>query len=140
MSTLDSKEANKPNNESESEIISLSLSLDSLHGFLDNCRSYHFLAPFLVSKLEDAQVVALDLPGHGLSTHKPLDHPPMMIINDYCYYVAEFVQKLNWEDGFILIGHSLGAAISVIYAATCSQQVTKLVLLVGYGPDSYECG
>lgn len=109
-----------------------------LHGFLDNCRSYHFLAPFLVSKLEDAQVVALDLPGHGLSTHKSLDHPPMMIINDYCYYVAEFVQKLNWGDGFILIGHSLGAAISVIYAATCSQQVTKLVLLDGYGPDSYE--
>lgn len=108
------------------------------HGFLDNCRTFHLLAPYLVSRLENVELVALDFPGHGLSSHKSLDSPPMMVINETCYHMREACRSLQWEDGFILIGHSLGSIIAVIYAASFPEQVQRLVLLDGYGPDNYE--
>ena len=36
------------------------------HGWLDNAASFDFLAPLLSA----CHVVALDMPGHGLSDHK----------------------------------------------------------------------
>lgn len=108
------------------------------HGFLDNCRTFHLLAPYLVSRLDNAEVVALDFPGHGLSSHKSLDSPPMMVINETCFHMRDACRSLGWEDGFILIGHSLGSIIGVIYAAAFPEQVQDLVLLDGYGPDNYE--
>jgi pimeloyl-ACP methyl ester carboxylesterase len=113
-----------------------------LHGFLDNCRSFHVLAPFLVSRMNNVELVALDFPGHGLSSHKSLDSPPIMMINDLCVYVQEACQSLQWgggkEGSFVLIGHSLGSIISLIYAATFPDHVQKLILLDGYGPDNYD--
>lgn len=110
-----------------------------LHGFLDNCRSFHFLAPYLVSRLENVELIALDFPGHGLSSHRSMDSPPMMIINDLCYSIREACRSLEWEDeGFVLIGHSLGSIISLMYAATFPEHVQKLILLDGYGPDNYD--
>ena len=104
-----------------------------LHGWMDNCRSFHYLAPNLISHLPDAEVVAIDLPGHGWSSHKSADGPPMMIA-EASYYVAETVNALNWQNTFTLVGHSMGAAISVIYAAAFPEQVNKMVLLDGFGP------
>ncbi|KAL3928553.1 MAG: hypothetical protein SGBAC_012600, partial [Bacillariaceae sp.] len=111
------------------------------HGFLDNCRTFHLLAPYLVSRLDnDTELVALDFPGHGLSSHKSLDSPPMMVINEICFHMRDACRSLQWDDddGFILIGHSLGSIISVIYAASFPEQVKDLILLDGYGPDNYE--
>jgi pimeloyl-ACP methyl ester carboxylesterase len=105
-----------------------------LHGFLDNCHSFYRLAPILVSTLK-AELVALDFPGHGLSSHKSMDHPPNLVISDIVYYVAEAVRGLDWQE-FILIGHSMGAIISIPYAATFPNQVQRLILLDGYGPDT----
>ena len=39
----------------------------ALHGWLDNAASFDGLAPLL----PELNIVALDLPGHGLSEHKP---------------------------------------------------------------------
>ena len=39
----------------------------ALHGWLDNAASFVRLAPLLA----DADVVAIDLPGHGYSDHSP---------------------------------------------------------------------
>ena len=103
-----------------------------LHGWMDNCRSFHYLAPNLASHLPDTEVVAIDLPGHGWSSHKSADGPPMMVA-EASYYVAETVNSLNWNS-FTLIGHSMGAAISVMYAAAFPEQVQKMVLLDGFGP------
>ncbi|CAJ1934682.1 unnamed protein product [Cylindrotheca closterium] len=108
------------------------------HGFLDNCRTFHLLAPFLIFGLDNVELVALDFPGHGLSSHKSLDSPPMIVINETCYHMRDACRSLQWEDGFILIGHSLGSIIAVIYAASFPEQVQNLVLLDGYGPDNYE--
>ena len=54
-----------------------------LHGWMDNCRSFHYLAPSIVQHFisnnnnqqqqRNVELVALDLPGHGHSSHKSLD-------------------------------------------------------------------
>jgi len=101
-----------------------------LHGWLDNCRSFWKLAPALAQS--GGEVVALDFPGHGLSSHKSKDGTPLLL-SEGAYYVAEAVQALEW-DSFVLVGHSMGAAVSVVYAAAFPDQVSKLVLLEGGGP------
>jgi pimeloyl-ACP methyl ester carboxylesterase len=129
-----------------------------LHGWMDNCRSFHHFAPSLLNTLhpEDdtpspsifTELVALDLPGHGWSSHKSADGPPVLLA-DSIFYVAEAVRQLQWfdpsdvvpENGsnvtppppqtFTLVGHSMGAAISCLYAAAFPEQIDKLVLLEG---------
>lgn len=104
-----------------------------LHGWMDNCRSFHHLAPALLQKLPDIDLIALDFPGHGWSSHKSNDGPPL-VLAETAFYVAEAVHQLQWQDEstpFTLIGHSMGAAISCLYAAAFPEQVEKLVLLEG---------
>jgi pimeloyl-ACP methyl ester carboxylesterase len=107
------------------------------HGWLDNCRSFYKLAPGLVEGLLSnnggtVEVVALDAPGHGQSAHKSLDGPSMLLM-DYVYYIYDAMHQLGWQDvPVILIGHSMGAALSLMYAAAFP--VHKLVLLDSLGP------
>jgi pimeloyl-ACP methyl ester carboxylesterase len=105
-----------------------------LHGWLDNCSSFYRLAPHLVSTLPDTVVASIDFPGHGLSSHKSVDGPPAMIA-EYAYYVSEAVSQLEWDGApFTLIGHSMGASVALVYAASFPENVDKLVLLEGAGP------
>jgi pimeloyl-ACP methyl ester carboxylesterase len=115
-----------------------------LHGWLDNCRSFHSVAPYLVQNLSTVDdsdychVVALDFPGHGWSSHKSQDGPPVLLA-DSAFYVAEAVRQLKWDREsypFTLVGHSMGAAVGCLYAAAFPEQVHKLVLLEGAGPLS----
>lgn len=117
-----------------------------LHGWMDNCRSFHHFAPSLLQSLQDeasSELVALDLPGHGWSSHKSVDGPPLLLAESI-FYVAEAVRQLQWYDPlpeggdngisqppFTLVGHSMGAAISCLYAAAFPEQIDKLVLLEG---------
>ena len=141
-----------------------------LHGWLDNSASFHLLAPALSKRLNDpcdasgsstsssrpTEIVALDLPGHGLSSHKSKDGPPQ-IMAEYCYYVCEFLDGIGWtnsdtassttatisdgtadksdeDDKIILLSHSMGAGISTIMAAAFPYLVHSIVLLEGAGP------
>lgn len=116
-----------------------------LHGWLDNCRSFYQLAP-AVAAASDADrgyhVVALDLPGHGRSAHKSVDAPPM-VQAEMAFYVSEAIDRLYeqgiWEKrgdegmSVTLMGHSLGAGISTLYAAAFPHQVKRMILLDGAG-------
>ncbi|GKY93687.1 hypothetical protein MPSEU_000335900 [Mayamaea pseudoterrestris] len=131
-----------------------------IHGWMDNCASFHRLAPRLLEQLESplykTNLVALDLPGHGWSSHRSIDAPPT-VLSESVFYVAEAVRLLDWrknshidesggtaashdvdaplnDNKFTLIGHSMGAAVSSIYAAAFSNQVNRLVLLEGAAP------
>lgn len=131
-----------------------------VHGWMDNCRSYHYFAPNVLERLQmnlptnantttidNIEIVTIDLPGHGWSSHKSLDGPPVHIA-DYVYYISEAIQQLQCntvkpnsvgEDDtyasnnteIVLVGHSMGAAICSMYAATFPEQIHKLVLLEG---------
>jgi pimeloyl-ACP methyl ester carboxylesterase len=79
------------------------------------------------------QVVAIDFPGHGLSSHKSIDGPPALLAESI-FYVNEALHQLAWDHEtkpFTLIGHSMGAAIACLYAAAFPEQINKLILLEG---------
>mmetsp|Transcript_61621 Transcript_61621/g.74127 ORF Transcript_61621/g.74127 Transcript_61621/m.74127 type:complete len:372 (-) Transcript_61621:285-1400(-) len=108
-----------------------------LHGWLDNADTFHLLGPALGSdKCGQFEVVALDFPGHGRSSHKSKDGPTQVLF-EYVFYVAEAVRQLGWDnptERFTLIGHSMGGGVAIAYAAAFPERVDKLVLVEGFGP------
>lgn len=104
----------------------------ALHGWLDNANSFAPLAQHVSNP-----VLAMDFVGHGLSAHRPdgaathfLDH------------VRDVLALLD-DAGIgkcILLGHSMGAGIASLFAATFPERVEKLVLVEGIGPMSGEPG
>jgi pimeloyl-ACP methyl ester carboxylesterase len=108
------------------------------HGWLDNCASFNQLCPGLIEKLcpvfDLVDIVALDFPGHGRSSHKSLDGTSM-VLADFVYYVYDALQELGWENEHTcLIGHSMGGAIALMYAAAF--RVSTLVMLDSLGPQT----
>jgi pimeloyl-ACP methyl ester carboxylesterase len=98
----------------------------AVHGWLDNAASFDRLAPLLPR----ARIVAIDLPGHGLSDARPPGVPYHFA--DWLADVRDAAAALGWKR-FALMGHSLGAGIVACYAGTFPEQVTGLVLLDGLG-------
>ena len=97
------------------------------HGWLDNAGSFDLLAPALAG----AHVVALDLAGHGLSDSRSADasYNIWQDVGDF----LEVAEQLGWQR-FNLLGHSRGAGIATLFAATFPERVDKLVLIEGGVP------
>jgi pimeloyl-ACP methyl ester carboxylesterase len=94
------------------------------HGWLDNAGSFDLLAPLLGG----CHLVALDLAGHGLSDFRSPD-AGYNIWQDVGE-LLDVADQLAWPR-FALLGHSRGAAIAMLLAATFPDRVSKLVLLEG---------
>ncbi|OED48290.1 hypothetical protein ACH42_02470 [Endozoicomonas sp. (ex Bugula neritina AB1)] len=100
----------------------------ALHGWMDNAASFIPVA----EHLQGIRLIAIDLAGHGLS-----DHRPKRWSYDIWHYVEDLVDivvslKLN---SFGLIGHSMGAVICTMAAATVlKKQVSAMVLIDGLSP------
>ena len=101
----------------------------ALHGWMDNAASFTPLAPLLAG----CNVVAVDLPGHGRSAHRPPGVPYHFI--DYVGDALGAADALGWRS-FDLLGHSLGAGIGTVAAAVAPERVRSLVLIEGIGPVS----
>ena len=101
----------------------------ALHGWLDNANSFARLAP----KLHGLRIVALDLAGHGHSAHRPPG--ASYSLWEYAFDVLSVAEQLGWEH-FALLGHSLGAIISVVVAGSCPERVTHLALIDGVMPHT----
>lgn len=99
----------------------------ALHGWLDNAASFSRLAPLL----DDARILALDLPGHGLSGHRPAGG--VYHLTDYLHDALLVADAMGWER-FFLLGHSLGAILSALLAAACPERVLGLALVDGLLP------
>jgi pimeloyl-ACP methyl ester carboxylesterase len=99
----------------------------ALHGWLDNAASFDLLAPLL----PEFRIVAVDLPGHGLSDHRPSGVPYHYV--DWVIDVTAMADVLGWER-FSILGHSMGAGIASLFAGTFPNRVSHLVLLDGLGP------
>ncbi|KAI9031252.1 Alpha/Beta hydrolase protein [Hyaloraphidium curvatum] len=107
------------------------------HGWLDNCHTWNKLIPTLLHDIEAANpslkctVVCLDLPGHGLSDHrsKDSDYADMR----YAIDVEACVQALNWRS-FVLMGHSMGGAVSCFYATAYPNRIQAMILVDNVGP------
>ncbi len=102
----------------------------AMHGWLDNLASFEDLAPFLA---KTHYVVAIDLPGHGLSDPAL---PGYLHLLDTVGVVSQLLNDLGWARTGIL-GHSLGAAIGCLFAGAFPERVSQLCLIDALGP--YTC-
>jgi pimeloyl-ACP methyl ester carboxylesterase len=114
-----------------------SLQIVCLHGWVDNSASFELLAPFLVENL-NADVIAIDLAGHGQSNHRLQGSSYFQL--GYAYDICIAIDKLPWNnnDGnkIILIGHSMGGGICSVIAGSFSEKISKLILLDNLGLSS----
>ncbi len=114
--TISSKQANLP-------------TLVCLHGYLDNANSF---LPML-NYLPDYPCIAIDLAGHGASFHRSAD--AHYHLTDYAYDLMEIINSLGL-DSFVLVGHSLGAIVSSIFASTCPDNLKGFLAIESCGPLS----
>ncbi len=101
------------------------------HGWLDNAATFDHIAPLL----SGIDLIAIDLPGHGLSQHRHKGDYYHFI--DYVADVSEIVDTLGW-DKFSLLGHSMGGSVMALVAATLPDRVEKLALIESLGPYSQD--
>lgn len=98
----------------------------ALHGWLDNAASFLPLAGHFLG----LDLVMLDLPGHGHSAHlgPGADYNLLVTVNA----ILDVADALGWER-FAVLGHSMGAGIGSILAASVPQRVTRLVAIEALG-------
>jgi pimeloyl-ACP methyl ester carboxylesterase len=99
----------------------------ALHGWLDNAASF---AP-LAALLPECRLIAIDLPGHGLSDHRPPGTTYHLI--DGVTDALQVADKLGWKKPH-WIGHSMGGAVAVLAAGAAPDRFERLVLLESLGP------
>ena len=100
-----------------------------LHGWLDNAGTFNNLAP----QLDRLHFCAIDMAGHGLSEHRPPGCH--YYITDYIADAIAIADRMGWPS-FNLIGHSLGANVSLMLAGAYPDRIKKLVLIEGFGPHT----
>lgn len=105
-----------------------SLPVLALHGWLDNSASFYALAP----RLNNLYLVALDMAGHGRSSHRP-GIGPYNIWEDVSEVFA-VADALGW-DKFALLGHSRGGIVAGLAAGTFPERITHLGLIEGLLPE-----
>ena len=93
-----------------------------LHGGAVTAHWFDFVAGGFTA---DYHVRALDQRGHGDSARAV---PPDYRYRSYASDVAQVVEKLDLRD-FVLVGHSMGGLISLVYAATYPGRVKKMVVI-----------
>ena len=101
----------------------------AIHGWLDNAASFDRLAALL----PELRLVALDLAGHGYSSHRPPGVPYHFV--DFSPDVLAAADALGWER-FALLGHSMGGGIASFIAASFPERVTQLAMIEGLGPPT----
>jgi pimeloyl-ACP methyl ester carboxylesterase len=99
----------------------------ALHGWLDNAASFVPLMPHL----REFDVVALDLPGHGASAHRASGYDYAFV--DWIHDALDALDALDWKRARLL-GHSMGAAIATLVAASAPERVHKMALIEALGP------
>lgn len=108
-----------------------SMNVLCLHGWLDNSNSFSKLAPLLLEDGAVNQVVAIDLPGHGHSSHfvGPWQH--IRHVN----LVKQCLDNLGWApEETSLVGHSMGGGIALLFAGTFPERLHKLAMIDAFGP------
>ncbi|MFC3151854.1 alpha/beta fold hydrolase [Litoribrevibacter euphylliae] len=99
-----------------------------IHGWLDNANSFDLVLP---EQELNRLYLAIDLPGHGHSSHKP--EGQLYHFLDGVADIRKLISKLGFEK-VILVGHSLGAAISSVFASIYPEIVERVCLIEAVGP------
>lgn len=102
----------------------------ALHGWLDNANSFVPIAPYLQN---DFYLIAIDLPGHGHSSHLPEGCNYHFF--DAIFTIIEVIKALKFEK-IHLLGHSMGACLSSLVAGVAPERLLSLYLIEALGPFS----
>lgn len=102
----------------------------AIHGWQDNANSFDFLAEYLQ---DHCYLIAIDLPGHGLSSHLPPGCHYHFI--DGVFTIVQIIEALN-IGRVHLLGHSLGACLASIVAGIAPHLILSLSLIEALGPFS----
>ncbi|KAF5696250.1 alpha beta hydrolase fold family [Fusarium mundagurra] len=100
-----------------------------LHGLGGSTATYEPLLPFIPKRF---RTILVDFPGHGKS---PLPPHNTISIGDHVSHLDHLIAHLQGDDQkavkpkLLLIGHSLGAAVAMQYAAQAPDLVAGLVLI-----------
>lgn len=97
-----------------------------LHGWQDNAASFQPLFPYVSNK----QIIAIDLFGHGLSSHRSQDANYHFI--DWIDDLLRLFTVNNWSS-IDIIGHSMGAMVASAFAAAFPEKVKSLTLIDSIG-------
>jgi pimeloyl-ACP methyl ester carboxylesterase len=96
-----------------------------VHGITANCRCWDLMASSLAPQ---HKVIAMDLRGRGLSDRPPSGYS----VENHCRDMLALMDDRGLERT-VLMGHSLGAFISLVFAAKYPQRVDRLILVDGGG-------
>ncbi|HRD69074.1 MAG TPA: alpha/beta hydrolase [Legionella sp.] len=103
----------------------------AFHGWLDNANSFDKMALYLESQY---YFIAVDLPGHGLSSHlAPGSHYHFI---DGVFTLIQIINALNLNKVHLL-GHSLGACLASLAAGIAPERFLSLNLIEGLGPFTH---
>lgn len=100
----------------------------ALHGWLDNAGSFDRLAPLLA---ERHRVIAIDLPGHGRSGHRPPGAWYHYV--DFLDEILAVLDRLG-RPRVDLLGHSLGGTLAAMLAGAFPERIDRLALIEALGP------
>ncbi|XP_067934250.1 serine hydrolase-like protein [Watersipora subatra] len=95
-----------------------------VHGWLDNAGSFDPLMPYFQN--QGRCVACLDLPGHGLSSHHPQGIPYSHASDIQA--MRSVIKDLGWQN-YHLLGHSMGAMRSQMYALCWASEVISVLNL-----------
>jgi pimeloyl-ACP methyl ester carboxylesterase len=98
-----------------------------VHGGRDHCRNWDWVAADLQA---DYHIIAPDLRGHGDSQW--LSGGCYDLI-DFVYDLAQLIRHTELPQVSI-VAHSMGGAVSLLFAALFPDMVRKLVVIEGLGP------
>ncbi|MEW6996561.1 alpha/beta fold hydrolase [Colwelliaceae bacterium BS250] len=105
-----------------------------LHGWLDNAASFMPMFEHIKQHNSDLltqyQFVAIDWPGHGLSTHRSADAHYHFI--DWSYDLLQLIDQQNWPS-VNLIGHSMGGMVATLFTSAFNDKVNNLLLIEAIG-------
>ena len=93
----------------------------AVHGLGGSHANWHDLAPLLT---DGHRVLAVDLAGHGRTPRAGRSAS----VRANCALLGRFVAEVVGEP-VVLLGNSMGAALSVLHAAACPEQVRGLALI-----------
>ena len=114
----------------------------AVHGWLENAGSFDRLAPLLFENelfAHKYSMLAIDLAGHGFSSHRK-DGVPYMTMH-YAMDIKHVLNQLGWEK-FEILGHSLGGSISALLVIGLPDQIEHYITIdafapLGIRPDQY---
>ena len=95
-----------------------------IHGGRDHCRNWDWVAERLC---RDYHIIAPDLRGHGDSAWAI---GGSYALADFVYDIAQLLRQKQ-PGPVSIISHSMGGAISLLYAGTFPETVSKLVVIEG---------